>query len=134
MNLRRDLDRKTRRIESLDTAHAALARDQPVPIRFAPDSKGRDTTHSGNDNSPWMRQRFEHANASISGRLVKICGFFLNFLTALVAEFCAGTQFRMTVGTGGWSKFSAALDAELRTGSVLMTTLRTRYAGRWRWL
>src|ERR1044072_3353162 len=33
----------------------------PFQKRFAPNSKRRDTTHSGNDNSPWMRQRFKHA-------------------------------------------------------------------------
>src|ERR1051325_1692393 len=81
-----------------------------------------------------MRQRSKHTNATVSRRLVKNCGSFLNFLTALVAEFCAGTQFSMTVGTRGWSLFCAALDAELRTGRVLMTTLRTRHTGRLRGL
>src|SRR5215211_7673516 len=58
-----------------------------------------------------------------------ICGQELNLLTALVAEFRAGSQFRLTICTSGWSLLRAALDAELRIRRVLMTTLRTRHRG-----
>ena len=56
----------------------------------------------------------------------EICGDKLNFLTALIAEFRAGSQLSLTIRASGWSLLGAALHTELRPGRVLMTTLRTR--------
>ena len=57
----------------------------------------------------------------------EICNDKLNFLPALVAEFRAGIQLRLTIRASGWTLLRAALHTELRTGRVLMTTLRTRH-------
>src|SRR5215510_3682540 len=58
-----NLDRKGGWIKSLNAAHAAFTGNQTIPIRFAPDSERRYTTHSGDDNSARMRQRSKHAYA-----------------------------------------------------------------------
>src|SRR6185369_12968307 len=52
----------------------------------------------------------------------------LNFLSALVAEFRAGIQLRLTIRARGRTLLRAALHAELRARRVLVTTLRTRDA------
>jgi hypothetical protein len=57
-----DLNRKAGRIESFDSADAALTRYESIPKRFASNTQRCDTPHSSDDNTAWTRERFEHAS------------------------------------------------------------------------